>query len=214
MQVQGNVESFYYLRISEIVDAIIKELSLQSVTVKYYKEDEFQKRLNSCEHLIFLEVMDEAERDRYNSMRNVGKAKYLVKRPSINFPDITVGRLIDTYKKGLAGEYESRIEAVSKIKMKTELPNDIKFVMHCFLHEVKHWKQLYDLDRNAYEFMNLDKDLEKENSEQYSLLMDQIREYYQNNDCYKLPSSLRKELERVNRAYREIPKEKGMLLML
>ena len=120
MQVQGNVESFYYLRISEIVDAIIKELSLQSVTVKYYKDDEFQKRLNSCEHLIFLEVMDEAERDRYNSMRNVGKAKYLVKRPSINFPDITVGRLIDTYKKGLAGEYESRIEAVSKIKMKTK----------------------------------------------------------------------------------------------
>lgn len=90
--------------------------------------------------------------------------------------------------------------------MKSECPIEIKFILHIFLHEVGHWRQLLNVDRCVEEFMEIDSEREKENHEKSVLLLQKIRHENPKGEN-NISDDDMAELIRLENEYRKIPKE-------
>lgn len=200
------------LRCKDVIQNLQKQLKLQNINVIFDAVEVVRQQLQIGGHIVFFNVIEDvSEKEKYEKKPENIQTHYKTKSPTIHFPDLKIGELINVYQCGIGNAYKKTCNVIDPIEMIVEMPIEIKFVYFLFLHEVGHWHQLMEMNRNVKQFIEADIDAERENHEAQNLIMERVIKRN------KVKSLLEKEitltddeLQKLNQLeieYRNIPKE-------
>lgn len=200
------------LRCKDVIWYLQKQLKLQNVNVVFDTIEVVRQRLQAGAHIVFMNVIENvSEKEKYEKKPQDIQAHYKTKSPAIHFPDLKIRELIEVYQCDIGDAYKKTCNAINSIETIAEMPIEIKFVYFLFLHEVGHWNQLMDMDRNVKQFIETDLDAEKENYDAQNLIIEKVLHRNKARSLSEKEITFTddelQELNQLEIEYRNIPKE-------
>lgn len=188
-----------------MVVELIKIINIYNTKVIFDDPKECQKRLLNSEFIIYFTPVEGKERSKYEKSHN---KKMVSTTPAIHMPNLSVRELVNTYECDGTGVYDVTKEMIEPF-LSEEISFDVVFTTFLFLHEVGHWMQFEEVNRNIFQYLSTDIDLEKDNFNKVSALIKQRAERIKKgiNNCV-LTTNEKNLFHQYMLEYRNIPKEK------
>ena len=170
--------------------------------------ENFSDKMNvNGKSLLVFSVLNVEERKAYEKSKN--KYTFVGNTESIKIPDMEVDKFYSLAKeKDLSGSYNLVMKKLKKYCNK--IPEAYVYTAHGLLHELGHYKQYLDRDRNVYDYVSWCKIEQKENIAKLNKIMQEIRNRIETSKKhFDVTKRERVKLEANAREYRNIPKEKN-----
>ena len=185
---------------------LIEKINIYGAKVIFDRMEDVARSIFTGNHIIYFTPVDKREEKIYEHCGNIDDFKS--KTASIHIPDLSVQDFINIYECDGTGLYEYTKGIIAPFCNKG-VPEDIVYITYLFLHEVGHWMQFIDMDRNVTQFINWDAEAEKQNAIKMKSLEEQRRERIQRGSKCILTAKEKKLFNQYMYEYREIPKEKN-----
>lgn len=213
------------LSCKELINTAVESLNLHDISLEFYPQSVIEQAIEqgSMGNLVYMHAMSDTEEEKiYNNLPDEEKTSYRTKSAKIFFPDVSVDYFIRVLKCDKSGMYDRTCEIANEstnlvnTSVNTSVnkpanthsniaiacPIEIKCILFIFLHEVGHWVQLSKkFDWRIKEYADWNAVEEKQSFDQQQLV------FLNRESPYGLTHTEKAELERLQKKYRQIPKE-------
>lgn len=188
------------MNVKELIN-IINEFKVKII---YDTPEKVKDNINRGQIMYFTPV-EGKERKKFENKRN--KSDFITTTASIHIPDLSIEYLINIFECDGTGLHEFTKEIIKPF-CNMNINSDIVFVIFLFLHEVGHWQQFINLEKNVEKFINLNKDERINVNKKFDELeAKRIERIKKGNDC-PVTYNEKKLSQQYMREYRAIPAEK------
>ena len=213
------------LSCKELINTAVESLNLHDISLEFYPQSVIEQAIEqgSMGNLVYMHAMSDTEEEKiYNNLPDEEKTSYRTKSAKIFFPDVSVDYFIRVLKCDKSGMYDRTCEIANEstnlvnTSVNTSVnkpanthsniaiacPIEIKCILFIFLHEVGHWVQLSKkFDWRIKEYADWNAVEEKQSFDQQQLV------FLNRESPSGLTHTEKAELERLQKKYRQIPKE-------
>lgn len=190
---------------------LIKRMNNFDIKVIFESGEVLSSRISEGRSPIYFVPVRGKERKKYDNLSDKRKKTFTSNSAAIYIGDLSVRELVDIFECDGTGIHEFTTSVIAPYCEKYDISKDIVYVLFLFLHEVGHWNQFKNLEKNVFDFVNMDVELYKRNFDEMQILNNKIREQ---NACsnidvgQKLTFYEMELLKKLMEEYRNIPKEK------
>ena len=188
------------------VKELISEINSFDVKVVFDEPKYVAERLTKGEYILYFTPVDGKERKKYIHLKN--KEGFKSTTAAIHIPDLSIEHLIDVYKSDVSGIYEFTKELLQEY-CDNEINNDIIYTIYLFLHEVGHWIQFCNVQKDIERYIHMDEEITKANFEKMSLVNAKRADRLNKGGECLLTAKEKRLYKECMEEYREIPKEKA-----
>lgn len=187
------------------VKDLIKIVNVFDANIIFDKPEDVTNNLLAGRTPVYFAAIEGTEQRKYENLRN--KQEFRSTTAAIHISDLSVRGLVNIFECDATGMHEFTKKAIEPY-LNEGISMDVVYVIFLFLHEVGHWMQLYNMDRNVFKYANEDLELEKENSDKVNFLKKQQQERIKRGSECILTYNEKKLFEQYMKEYRCLPKEK------
>ena len=113
------------MRCKDVIQNLQKQLKLQNVNVVFDAVEVVKQQLQRGGHIVFLNVIEDvSEKEKYEKKPEDIQTHYKTKSPTIHFPDLEIGELIQIYQCGIGDTYKKTCNVINSIETIVEIPID------------------------------------------------------------------------------------------
>ncbi len=155
--------------------------------------------------VMYFTPVEGKERKKFENKRN--KSDFISTTASIHIPDLSIEYLINIFECDGTGLYEFTKELIKPF-CNMNIQSEIAYVIFLFLHEVGHWQQFINLEKNVEKFINLDIEERINVNKKFSELEEKRKERMEKGNNCPQTFNEKKLCEQYMQEYRAIPMEK------
>ena len=151
-----------------MVSDLIRIINTYDAKVVFDDLKDCMDKVSRVDSLIYFTPVEGSERRKYEKSKN---RKMTSTTPAIHMPDLSLREFVNVYECDGTGLFDVTKEMITPF-ISDDVAFDAVYTTFLFLHEVGHWMQFEKVNRNISLYVNIDIDLEKENFDKVSALME------------------------------------------